>query len=154
MDECDTPSFWACALMLSEITSFLSVKLKYLDAENQIRREIAQYYFEKIKHQNIVLPSINNLQLISNNLSNVWHLFVIRTTNRDKLQKHLTENGIQSLIHYPIPPHKQLAYKKWDDMSLPITKQIHNEVLSLPISSVLSQNDLNKTVDIINTYNV
>jgi dTDP-4-amino-4,6-dideoxygalactose transaminase len=119
--------------------AFLSIKLKYLDAENQRRREIADYYCNNIKNPDIILPCQSNSSLITHHssLSHVWHLFVIRTQNRNKLQEFLTQNGVQTLIHYPIPPHKQLAYSKWVKCSLPITEKIHQEVLSLPISPLL-----------------
>ena len=82
--------------------------------------------------------------------SNVWHIFPIRTKNRDKLQQYLKENGIETMIHYPIPPHKQLAYKEWNNLSLPITEEIHNTILSLPISSVMVKEEANKVVEVIN----
>ncbi|MDD4729492.1 MAG: DegT/DnrJ/EryC1/StrS family aminotransferase, partial [Dysgonamonadaceae bacterium] len=128
--------------------AFLNIKLKYLDTENQRRREIAKFYCDNIKNSEIILPinpdffnskqqTTNNKQRMTNSLSHVWHLFVIRTQNRNKLQEYLTQNGVQTLIHYPIPPHKQFAYKEWNDMYLPVTEKIHREVLSLPISSLL-----------------
>ena len=134
---------------LDEIqAAFLDVKLKYLDAENQSRREIAQYYCENIKHSDVILPTSNSQQLTAN--SHVWHLFVIRTQNRNKLQDYLTQNGVQTLIHYPTPPHKQLAYKEWNMLNLPITERIHNEILSLPISPVISEDVAIKVISILN----
>ncbi|MEI6348841.1 MAG: DegT/DnrJ/EryC1/StrS family aminotransferase [Bacteroidota bacterium] len=127
--------------------AFLNIKLKYLDNENHIRREIAQYYCKNIKHPDIILPQ-NNFQL-----NHVWHLFVTRCKNRDFLQKHLTNNGIQTLIHYPIPPHKQLAYKEYNDLSLPITEQIHNDALSLPISPVMELTEIESITHMINIFN-
>jgi len=127
--------------------AFLSVKLKYLDAENEIRRKIADYYLENIKNEKIVLP----LQP-ENPKSHVHHLFVVRTKERDKFQKYLTENGVQTLIHYPIPPHKQECYKEWNNKSLPITEQIHNEVLSLPMSAVMTEEEVEFVVDTINKW--
>ena len=82
----------------------------------------------------------------------VWHLFVIRTDDRDNLQKYLADNGIETLIHYPIPPHKQKAYQKFNHLKLPLTEQIHKEVLSLPISSIMEEKDLNFIVKIINKF--
>jgi dTDP-4-amino-4,6-dideoxygalactose transaminase len=121
---------------LDEIqAAFLDIKLKYIDAENQHRREIAQYYLKNIKHPDIILPTPNS-QLPTPNSQHVWHLFVIRTANRAKLQNYLTQNGIQTLIHYPIPPHKQLAYMEWNLLNLPVTEIIHAEVLSLPLSQI------------------
>lgn len=134
--------------------AFLDIKLKYIDAENQRRREIAQYYSENIKQSNIILPNSNNHLLFTNHysLSHVWHLFIIRHPHRELLQKYLTENGVQTLIHYPIPPHKQKAYKVWNHLSLPITDQIHNEVLSLPIDPSKSISEYQKIIDLINGY--
>ena len=127
--------------------AFLSVKLKYLDAENEIRRKIADYYLKNIKNEKIVLPLLpENLQ------SHVHHLFVIRTKERDKLQTYLAKNDIQTLIHYPIPPHKQECYKEWNCLLFPITEQIHNEILSLPMSAVLSAYELENIINKINNF--
>ena len=82
----------------------------------------------------------------------MWHLFVIRSQQRDILQKYLFDNGIESLIHYPIPPHKQEAYKSYNHLKFPITEDIHEEVLSLPISAVLNDDQLKKIVTVINNY--
>ncbi|MBU1368923.1 MAG: DegT/DnrJ/EryC1/StrS family aminotransferase [Bacteroidetes bacterium] len=135
--------------------AFLDIKLKYLNAENQRRREIAQYYLDNISNPEITLPypTLNNKQQTTINLSHVWHLFVIRTQFRNKLQDYLTQNGIQTLIHYPIPPHKQLAYKEWNKNEYHITEKIHQQVLSLPISPVLSEIVVKKIVRIINKFN-
>ncbi|HPO55885.1 MAG TPA: DegT/DnrJ/EryC1/StrS family aminotransferase [Ignavibacteriaceae bacterium] len=138
---------------LDEIqAAFLDVKLKYLDKENQMRREIAQYYCDHIKNDKIVLPNQAFIKPINQSLNHVWHLFVIRTKERDKLQKYLSDNGIQTLIHYPIPPHKQSAYKAWNCLSLPITEKIHNEVLSLAISPVMKDAEVKIVVETINRY--
>lgn len=142
---------------LDEIqAAFLNVKLKYLDKENQLRREIAQYYLDNITNPAIILPiqTYDSEQQTINNLAHVWHLFVIRTTERDNLQKHLIEHGVQTLIHYPIPPHKQMAYKAWDNLELPITEKIHEEVLSLPISSVMSDGEVKKVIKVINSFTI
>jgi dTDP-4-amino-4,6-dideoxygalactose transaminase len=139
---------------LDEIqAAILRVKLKRLDADNQRRREIAQYYIENIKHPDIILPTFNfELSTLNFQLTHIWHLYVIRTQNRDRLQQYLTENDIQTLIHYSIPPHKQLAYKEWNGMSFPITEKIHNEVLSLPISAVLTIREVKYVVKAINSF--
>ncbi len=126
--------------------AMLRVKLKYLDNEVEKRREIANYYLENIKNENIVLPTLRSED------NHVWHIFVVRTKNRDELQKHLLENSIQTLIHYPIPPHKQIAYKEWENESYPISEQIHSEILSLPISGVQSMEDTKKIVEILNRW--
>jgi len=125
----------------------LDTKLNYLDTENTRRREIAEYYVANITNPLIILP-----EMPTDKHNHVWHLFVIRNAGRDRLQKYLADNGIQTLIHYPIPPHKQQAYPELNELSLPITEQIHNEVLSLPISPILTDEEINKVVDTINSY--
>ncbi|WP_419234196.1 DegT/DnrJ/EryC1/StrS family aminotransferase [Aliarcobacter cryaerophilus] len=132
---------------LDEIqAAMLRVKLKYLDNEIEKRREIANYYLENIKNENIILPTVRN----ENN--HVWHLFVIRTKNRDELQKYLLVDGIQTLIHYPIPPHKQNAYKEWNNEKYSISEQIHDEILSLPISGIQSLEDTKDIINLINQF--
>ena len=131
---------------LDEIqAAILSVKLRTLDDDNQKRREIAQYYCENIKHPDIILPSTSAL-------NHVWHLFVIRCKHRDVLKNYLYENGIETAIHYPIPPHKQDAYREWNDLLLPITEKIHNEVLSLPISPVIEKKQITQIIETINNF--
>jgi dTDP-4-amino-4,6-dideoxygalactose transaminase len=125
--------------------AFLSIKLKYIDKENLHRKKIAKFYCENISHPGIIMPYIDSFD-------HVWHLFVIRTASRDKLQAYLAKNEIQTLIHYPIPPHKQKAYKEWNELLLPITEKISNEVLSLPISSVMEINQAKFVSGIINNY--
>ena len=134
--------------------AFLIIKLNYNEKENQRRREIAKYYLDNIIHPDIVLPDNNKNSPFANNYSlcHVWHLFVIRTSQRNKLQAYLTENGIQTLIHYPIPPHKQLAYKEMNTLKLPITEKIHEEVLSLPISPVMDDASVRLIVSVLNNY--
>lgn len=132
---------------LDEIqAAMLRVKLKYLDNETKKRREIANYYLENIKNDNIILPTLRAQD------NHVWHVFVIRTTRRAELQKYLLENGIQTLIHYPIPPHKQNAYSEWKDESYAISEKIHEEILSLPISGVQSLEDTKRIVEILNAF--
>lgn len=135
---------------LDEIqAAFLAVKLNYLEKENQHRREIASYYCSAISNPLVTLPSIpENMQ------EHVWHLFVIRTNNRNQLQKYLEQQDIQTLIHYPVPPHKQEAYKEWSNMALPLTEEIHETVLSLPISPVLTKEEATLVVNAINNYKV
>ena len=124
----------------------INVKLPHLDEDNNKRRKIANYYIENINNSLIILPKMLHEDM------HVWHLFVVRTENRDKLQSYLQSNGIQTLIHYPIPIHKQEAYKEWNNLSYPITEKIHNEVLSLPISPVMTQREIEKVVEVINAY--
>lgn len=125
----------------------LDEKLKHLDTENTRRREIANYYSAKISNPLITLP-----QLPVNQNEHVWHLYVIRTANRNRLQQYLTDKGIQTLIHYPVPPHKQEAYKEYNHLSFPVTEAIHNEVLSLPISPVLTNEEINAVTQALNSY--
>ena len=134
---------------LDEIqAAVLDVKLKYIDAENEKRREIASRYWAEIKNPSLILPE--NPQDAK---EHVWHLFVVRTKEREKFQNYLTENGVQTLIHYPIPPHKQQAYKEMNDLTFPITEQIHDEVLSLPISPVMQDEEVEKVINTLNLYN-
>lgn len=132
---------------LDEIqAAILDLKLQFLDADNQQRREIAKIYRENIKNEKIILLKPYKEE------SHVWHLFVIRTKDRDKLQEYLKIKGIQTLIHYPIPPHKQNAYKEWNNLSFPITEKIHKEVLSLPISPVMNKEEAFYIVQILNEF--
>lgn len=141
---------------LDEIqAAILRVKLKRLDTDNLRRNEIAQYYCDNITAKDMVLPcNTNNFKLETLNFKppHVFHLFVIRHARRDELQKFLAENGVQTLIHYPVPPHKQLAYKEWNNYDFPITEKIHNEVLSLPISQTMMIEEVIKVVEIINSF--
>lgn len=133
---------------LDEIqAAVLDVKLKYIDEENEVRRQIAEKYLSEIKNPKIILPE-NPVDTAEH----VWHVFVVRTENRDQLQDYLLENGIQTIIHYPTPPHKQEAYKEWNELSYPISEKIHDEVLSLPISPVMSDEDVAKLIVILNNY--
>lgn len=128
--------------------AFLSIKLKYIDNENLRREEIAKYYLDHINNKKIILPSDDNLQP----LANVWHLFVIRIADREELQVYLAKHDIQSMIHYPIPPHKQQAYSSFNIIDLPTTEKISNEVLSLPIGSHLTSCEIEHIVNVINKY--
>jgi dTDP-4-amino-4,6-dideoxygalactose transaminase len=154
---------------LDEIqAAVLRLKLPRLDADNQKRREIAQYYLDYITNPDIILPGIRSTGLRAQSpvqnafalclvpcalsLSHVWHLFVIRHSERYKLQQYLIEKGVQTQIHYPIPPHKQKAYQKWNILSLPVTEKIHDHVLSLPLSPFISIEDAYYIVDSINHF--
>jgi len=139
---------------LDEIqAAFLEVKLKYIDAENQYRRQLAATYLNGITNPAIGLPVPNNTSFSSEtNEEHVWHLFVIRHAKRDELQNYLTEKGIQTLIHYPIPPNKQLAYKSYNHLDFPITNLIHEEVLSLPLSPVMTLEEVNEVIVALNNF--
>lgn len=132
---------------LDEIqAAVLDVKLNHLDSDNNKRREISKYYRENIKNSKIILPETYDEK------SHVWHIFAVRTQNRDEFQKYLTEKGIQTIIHYPTPPHKQGAYKEWNNLSFPITEEIHNTILSLPISPVMTDSEIEKVVEVVNEF--
>jgi dTDP-4-amino-4,6-dideoxygalactose transaminase len=126
--------------------AFLRIKLKQLDVITEKRRKAAQFYLDQIKNPLVTIPSVVSTE------SHVWHLFVIRVLNRNDFQNHLLSNGIQTVIHYPIPPHKQPAYKEWGTLHFPISEQIHKEVISLPISEVISEEEQQKVVEVINNY--
>lgn len=133
--------------------AFLDVKLKYIDTENQYRRQIAQRYLSEINNPNIILPVPVATQFSpAENKEHVWHLFVIRCEKRDALQNHLAEKGIQTLIHYPIPPNKQLAYKELNHLDFPITNTIHDQVLSLPISPVVTDDEVSMVIQALNSF--
>jgi dTDP-4-amino-4,6-dideoxygalactose transaminase len=127
--------------------AILDVKLKYIEDENNARRLVAKKFINGINNPKIILP--NNP---SEEKEHVWHVFVIRTENRDALQAHLTKAGIHTIIHYPIPPHKQKAYKEMNQLSFPISEKMHEEVLSLPISSVLEDQEIEAIINAINQY--
>lgn len=131
---------------LDEIqAAMLRVKLKYLDKEIEKRREIAYHYLRNINNDKIILPTIR----VENN--HVWHLFVIRANNRSKLQKYLSDNGIQTMIHYPIPPHRQQAYIEISHHNYPITEEIHTNILSLPMP-INNTKYLHYIVKVLNKY--
>ncbi|WP_019671976.1 DegT/DnrJ/EryC1/StrS family aminotransferase [Psychrobacter lutiphocae] len=131
---------------LDEIqAAMLSVKLDHLDDEIAQRRQIAKAYLEGINNPALTLPEAYGE-------SHVWHLFVVRCEKRDKLQQYLADNGVQTLIHYPIAPHKQQAYAEWNDLSYPVTESIHQQVLSLPMSPVLDMSDVKKVIELCNAY--
>lgn len=132
---------------LDEIqAAVLDVKLRYLDIDTQIRREIAQFYIDHITNPAIITPQFNDKD------AHVFHLFPIRTERRDELQQYLADNGVQTIIHYPIPPHKQECYKEWNNLSLPITELIHEQELSLPISPVMTLEEVKEVVEILNRW--
>jgi len=137
---------------LDEIqAAMLSVKLKYLDEQTTQRRQIAQIYQEGISHPAITLPltpGVSALELTSH----AWHLFVVRCEQRDALQKHLAALGVQTLIHYPIPPHQQRAYPQWNGLSFPLTERIHQQVLSLPIGPSMTATEAHRVVDACNCF--
>lgn len=126
----------------------LSVKLKYLDTENEYRRKIARRYRSAITNPSIQLPLLG----LTNESTHVWHLFVVRAVSRDRLQKYLKDESIHTVIHYPIPPHKQTAYGEWSHLNLPITERIHDEVLSLPLNPAMTDEDADRVILAINSF--
>lgn len=124
----------------------LDVKLKYLDEENQRRRDNAHYYIQHISNPAVSVPSEDYWQ------NSVFHIFPLLSPRRDELKQYLLDNGVQTDIHYPIPPHKQQAYKEWNERSLPITERIHREELSLPVSQVVTDEEREKMVELINKF--
>lgn len=139
---------------LDEIqAAMLNVKLKYLPNETQIRQSIAQQYLDNIKNPLIKLPA-NPEEYKKETQTHVWHLFVISCQHREKLQKHLSDCGIQTLIHYPTPPHKQQAYPQYNSLSLPVTEKIHTEVLSIPIGPTMIEKDIQAVINACNLFSV
>lgn len=132
---------------LDEIqAAILDVKLKHLDEDVQLRKEVAKKYLEGIKNPKIRLPQINDWN------AHVFHIFTIFSDDRDSLQKYLTEKGIGTNIHYPIPPHKQECYKEWNDLSLPVTEKIHETELSIPMSPCLTDEEVQYVIDALNAW--
>lgn len=126
--------------------AFLNIKLPFLTKENNTRRNIAKRFLNEINNPKIVLPFWDGTH------NHVFHLFVIRTENRDELKSYLSSKGIETMIHYPIPPHKQKAMKDWNHLSFPITEKIHNEVLSIPIYGCLAESEIDAIINALNGY--
>ena len=132
---------------LDEIqAAMLRVKLPRLDSETHQRRKIAEIYLKHIRHATVQLPRIASVE------QHVWHLFVVRSSQREALQRHLFKQGVQTLIHYPIPPHEQQAYREWNSRNYPLTENLHKEVLSLPMGPTLTDYEAMRVVDAVNGY--
>ena len=129
--------------------SFLRIKLKHLDIENKRRSKVAATYLSSISNPLLTLPHMSR---ISETLSHVWHLFVLRTAWRDKLQAHFAKLGIQSLIHYPISPHRQVAYKEHIKVSCPVTEMLQAQVMSIPISPTMNEEETSFVIDACNRF--
>lgn len=123
----------------------LNVKLPYLDKENQRRKQIAKAYLECINNPHITL-------IKDNDRDNVYHIFPILSPSRNRLQNYLKDNGIETMIHYPIPPHQQEAYKEWSEQHYPITEFIHQQELSLPCNPTMTDEEVYQIIDSINMY--
>jgi len=126
--------------------ALLRVKLKTLEQETIARRNVAKIYLERINNPIIILPECTIDE------QNVFHLFVVRCSTRNELQNCLNKCGIQTLIHYPLPPHKQQAFNHWPNQNLSVTETIHNEVLSLPVSPVMSLEDILEVIGVVNDF--
>ena len=132
---------------LDEIqAAVLDVKLKHLDEDVALRKDVAKYYIEHITNPNIITPVIKDWD------AHVFHIFTIRAKRRDELQAFLADHGVQTIIHYPIPPHRQECYREWNNLSFPVTEQIHNEELSLPMSPVMTVDEIKTVVDLLNEW--
>lgn len=132
---------------LDEIqAAVLDVKLRYLDQDIELRKQVAARYLQEIRHPEIQLPVVTGRD------QHVYHIFPVRCSRRDALQTFLDSRGIQTLIHYPIPPHKQACYPEWNNMSLPLTEQIHREELSLPLSPVMTGEEIDQVIDAVNSF--
>lgn len=138
---------------LDEIqAAILRVKLPRLDSDNRRRCEIAKYYFDNIKNLEVTLPKTEFIIRDTPYINHVYHLFVVRHPRRDALQQYLADNGLQTLIHYPIPPYKQQAFRDWNRLTFPITEQVHREVLSIPISQVMEEEESEQIATLINRF--
>lgn len=125
----------------------LRVKLPHLDKQNQVRRKLSRRYMEEISNSKLQLP-----ESPSNEEEHVWHLFVLRTDNREAFIKHMIDSGVGTLIHYPIPPHKQQAYQEWNNLSFPITEAVHESVVSIPLYPTLTEDEISTIIEACNTY--
>lgn len=138
---------------LDEIqAAWLRVKLPHLDADNARRAEIAARYCREIVNPAVVLPAPATRDASGTVLTNVWHVFPVRTERRDAFQTYLTEKGIQTVIHYPIPPHRQPAYTEWHGLNLPITERIHETIISLPISPAMTEDEVSEVISAVNAF--
>ena len=124
----------------------LDVKLKYLDQDLALRKQVANRYINEISNPLVVLPKVEDWD------AHAFHIFPVLCERRDDLQKYLTEKGIQTIIHYPIPPHKQECYKEWNDLSFPITEQIHRQELSIPMSPVMKDGEVDIVIEALNKF--
>ena len=126
----------------------LSVKLKYVDKENARRRTIASYYYSQLDIAGLFLPGKDVWRVSGqNDLACNYHIFPILCAHRDQLQQALADKGISTMIHYPIPPHRQACYKQWNNLALPVTERIHREELSLPCNQVMTDEEVCQVVE-------
>lgn len=138
---------------LDEIqAAILSFKLQHLDKENEKRRKTAKYYINNLRNRYIKIPHAYSSFSTKTINEHVWHLFVLRSEKRDNIMKYLKMNDVETMVHYPIPPHKQKAYKEYNNINLPITEKLHNELFSIPISPTLHDDEVKQVISIINSY--
>ena len=134
----------------------LSAKLRHLDSANALRRAIAQYYIENIHNAAVTIPGVNptsHLSPLTSHLNtSVWHIFPVLSPHRDALKQFMSDRGVQTDIHYPIPPHRQACYPEWHSLCLPITERIHAQELSLPCHQAMTDAEVETVVDIINSF--
>ncbi len=144
--------YQGCNSRLDELqAAWLSVKLKFLDTDNEYRRKIARYYIQNITNPHVDLPCQSPEDALHMK-DHVWHVFVVKVANRNKFQQYLLDNGIQTVIHYPIAPHRQKAYSSLSGQSYPISEQIHEHIISLPISPVIKAEDYETVCRVVNSY--
>jgi len=134
-----------CNSRIDELqTAILDAKLHDLDVQNQRRKELAAIYINKLKNPAITIPQSDR--------DSVWHIFPVLCERRDELQQYLLEHSVQTEIHYPIPPHKQKCYSKWNSLSFPITERIHAQELSLPCNPSMTNEEANQVADFLNAF--
>ncbi len=132
---------------LDEIqAAFLNIKLAYLDEINRKRRKNARFYMNNIKNNKIILPTAKT------EAQHVFHQFVVRTAERDNFRKYLLQNAVETLVHYPVAPHRQEAYKEWQEQSYPVSEKIHREIVSLPIHENLTETEIFSIIEKINRF--
>lgn len=138
--------YQGCNSRIDELqAAILDVKLKYLDAENDRRKEIAHSYMNKVANKLITLP-------VCETRDSVWHIFPVLCESRDQLQSYLRDNGVETQIHYPIPPHKQSCYHDWNGLKMPVAEQIHAQELSIPCHQAMTKKEVDTIIDLLNNY--
>ena len=125
--------------------AILDVKLRYLDVENQKRKQIAAIYINKVNNPLIRIPQCDDRDC-------VWHIFPVLCEQRDRLQQYLKDNGVETQIHYPVPPHKQRCYSEWNHLSFPITERIHREELSIPCNQAKKNEEVDEIINLLNSF--
>jgi len=124
--------------------AILDAKLKDLDTTNRHRKEIAAIYYNKVNNNDVVCPQCER--------DSVFHIFPVLCTRRDQLRQYLLDHGVETEVHYPIPPHKQQGYKEWNQLSFPVTERIHREELSLPCNPAITKEEASYVADLVNGF--